>query len=427
MRLNESKKRSFLLLAICLTILGCLIYFKFIRPIRENNKNEYQTILNQENVLGIVKHPKPSGVFMGRLDQLPNYDPDSVDLWQVDLRGADLSSLNLNGKLDDLFHADFDDNTRWPADLPPGFSPENIMKLGKNPGLGIRRLHEQGITGKGVSLAIIDQPLLVDHIEYARNLKLYEQIHSVGDIAQMHGPAVASIAVGKNVGVAPEAELYYIAESHGNFTDKGFQWDFSYLAQSIERIREINRKLPKERKIRVISISVGWSPGQKGYKKMMAVVEKALAEGVFIVSSSIKNCYEGKFSFNGLGRYPDADPELLSSYSSGIFWSKKSAVFSDQRDRSNTLLVPMDSRCTASPSGENDYVFYREGGWSWSIPYIAGLYALACQVSPDMNPEIFWEAATTTADSLIIRKDGTAYSVGRIVNPLKMISRLKKL
>ena len=28
--------------------------------------------------------------------------------------------------------------------------------------------------------------------------------------AQMHGPAVSSIAVGKTVGVAPEADLYYI-------------------------------------------------------------------------------------------------------------------------------------------------------------------------------------------------------------------------
>ena len=30
----------------------------------------------------------------------------------------------------------------------------------------------------------------------------------------------------------------------------------------------------------------------------------------------------------------------------------------------------------------NEYVFYREGGWSWSIPYIAGVYALAAQVKP---------------------------------------------
>ncbi|MHB8056058.1 MAG: S8 family serine peptidase [Candidatus Aminicenantales bacterium] len=423
----EAKKRPFLFLALCLIILACLIYFKFIRPIEENKNTGYQTLLNPGNILGIVKNPRPDNNIKGQLKILPHYDPNSVDLWQVDLRGVDLSNLDLRGRFDDLDHANFDDNTRWPADLPPGFSPENIMRLGKNPGLGLRRLHEQGITGKGVSIAIIDQPLLVDHSEYAHNLKLYEQIHSNGDIAQMHGPAVASIAVGKNVGVAPEADLYYITELHGYNTDNGFKWDFSYLAQSIERILEINRKLPKERKIRVISISVGWSPGQKGYRKMMAVVEKALDEGVFIVSSSIKNCYKGKFSFSGLGRYPDADPDLLSSYSSGIYWSQKSAVFSNQIDFSNTLLVPMDSRCTASPSGNNDYVFYREGGWSWCIPYIAGLYALACQVSPDINPEIFWEVATATADPLIVEKEGTPYKVGRIVNPVKMISRLKQL
>ena len=44
----------------------------------------------------------------------------------------------------------------------------------------------------------------------------------------------------------------------------------------------------------------------------------------------------------------------------------------------------MDSRCTASPTGINDYVYYREGGMSWTVPYLAGLYALACQVNPDI-------------------------------------------
>lgn len=41
----------------------------------------------------------------------------------------------------------------------------------------------------------------------------------------------------------------------------------------------------------------------------------------------------------------------------------------------------MDSRATANCSGDNGYIYYVEGGWS--IPYITGNYALACQVKPD--------------------------------------------
>lgn len=98
------------------------------------------------------------------------------------------------------------------------FDPSRQLELRKDPGLGVRRLHERGIDGHGISIGIIDQPLLVDHVEYRDRLRSYEEIHSpAGAPAQMHGPAVASIAVGRTVGVAPGADVYYIAEQHGVF------------------------------------------------------------------------------------------------------------------------------------------------------------------------------------------------------------------
>jgi len=60
----------------------------------------------------------------------------------------------------------------------------------------------------------------------------------------------------------------------------------------------------------------------------------------------------------------------------------------------------MDSRTTASFTGISEYVFYREGGWSWSIPYIAGLYALAAQVDPEIPPERFWSLAMETGRTI---------------------------
>jgi hypothetical protein len=425
-RSSIAKKMSYLFLFISLIILASLIYLKFIRPAQEVKEPAFRTKLNTANNLGIVKHPSPFNFNRGRIVVLPIYDPNSDKQWQVDLRSTDISGIDVSQRLNDLLNADFDDKIRWPAKLPEGFSPAKIMELGKNPGLGIRQLHSQGITGKGIGLAIIDQPLLVDHIEYKNNLRLYEEIHIDSDTASMHGPAVASIAVGKNVGVAPEADLYYIAEWHGYDTEKGFQWDFSYLVQSIERILEINKNLSKEKKIRVISISVSWTPERKGYKQMMAVVEKAIREGVFIVSSSIRNYYDHKYIFNGLGRSPNADPDQFTSYSPGIFWMKKLDSIAKQENNGNTLLVPMDSRCTASPTGINDYVFYREGGWSWSIPYIAGLYVLACHVDKDITPELFWQTALATAEPVNFERDSHNYNVGKIVNPIKLMLVLSK-
>ncbi|MFY9475459.1 hypothetical protein [Candidatus Darwinibacter acetoxidans] len=44
-----------------------------------------------------------------------------------------------------------------------------------HPGLGLRALHEQGYTGKGVNVAIIDGPLLVDHEEFSGRLVHFEK------------------------------------------------------------------------------------------------------------------------------------------------------------------------------------------------------------------------------------------------------------
>jgi len=364
----------------------------------------YQTRLNPGGGLGIVRHPGPMNMRLlrsGQLKELPAFDPASQNPFQVDLRGLDVSAWDLSGRTKDLFYAAFDAQTTWPKTLPPGFDPGRIMALGKNPGFGIRALHSRGITGQGVGLAIIDQGLLVDHVEYKGGLRSYEEIHCADETSAMHGPAVASIAVGKTVGVAPGVDLYYIAETHGTAESGQFVFDFNYLAQSIDRILEINKGLPDHRKIRVISISVGWDPRQKGYAEITAAVERAKKEGIFVVSSSIFNTYDKKIYFHGLGRDPLADPENYQSYGPGLWWIN---AFHAGRYKptsiQDALLVPMDSRCTASPTGNDDYVFYRQGGWSWSIPYLAGLYALACQVKPDVTPEIFWAAAIKTGDSI---------------------------
>jgi hypothetical protein len=367
---------------------------------------DYPTRLSPGTQLGIVRRPPPadfSKINAGKSNLIPKYDPGSKRLWQIDLRSTDISALDVMDRIDDLFYAGFDSKTRWPRKLPAGFDPGHVMELGKNPGLGIRKLQQQGITGQGIGIAVIDQGLLVDHVEYKDRLRLYEEIHCGDDQAAMHGPAVASIALGKTVGVAPGADLYYIAETHGVFHSNGFDWDFTHLARSVDRILEVNKQLPAPRKIRVISISVGWGPQQKGYAEIKAAVERAKNEGFFVVSTSLAATYEGKFNFHGLGKEPSADPERSESYRPAAWWLDD--FYSGPkwaREPKEMLLIPMDSRSTASPTGPDDYVFYREGGWSWCVPYIAGLYALACQVKPDITPEIFWAKAIETGEAVEI-------------------------
>lgn len=358
---------------------------------------------------------------------IPHFDPGSTKGWQVDLRSTNLTAVDARGSLSDLLYADFDDDTLWPAAnrMPKGFDAKAIMELGKDPGLGVRTLHARGITGKDVGIAIIDQPLLVDHVEYASRLRLYEERNiTQGVPAQMHAPAVSSIAVGRSVGVAPGADLYEIADDPGTWTGPdGFTYDFTYTAKSIRRILEINKGLPHDRKIRVISISVGWSSEQAGFTEVTAAVKDATAAGVFVCSCSLEQTHG--FKFHALGRPPMADPNRFESYEPGLWLA--SQFYADSGTGggiAGRLMIPMDSRTTASPTGTSKYVFYREGGWSWCIPYIAGVYALACQVDPSVTPDIFWQTAMKTGKTIQIQHDGKSYPLGPIIDPVAIVGAL---
>lgn len=372
----------------------------------------------------IQRKPGPSYfVGSGSTTAAPHYDENSADPYQagVDLRGLNLNALDLTDAVEDLFYCDFDSRTVWPAGdrLPPGFSPEQIMGLGKNPGLGLRRLHEQGVTGRGIGIAIIDQTLLAGHQEYAGRLRWYEEIGVFSDQpAAMHGSAVASIAVGRSVGVAPEADLYYIAGS-----------DFPYylfnFSQGIRRIIQINESLPADRKIRVISISSGWSPNIPGYYEMVAAVNEARTQGIFVISSDLEQDYG--FRFHGLGRLPLDDPDDFEAYKPGMFWAddfyRSGEMLPDFY--AGRLFVPMDSRTTAGPGGKDEYVFYRAAGWSWSIPYLAGLYALAAQVDPSITPGRFWSLALESGHTITVEHQGQTYSLSPIIDPNALIEALR--
>lgn len=385
---------------------------------------DFTTSLNPGTQLGLVCRPAPVDFGRGKLSELSVYSPESTSPFQVDLRGTDLSQVNVADRLSDLLHADFDSRTVWPPTLPDGFVPSKILDLGKLPGLRMRELHRRGITGKGIGLAIIDQTLLVDHQEYRDRLKTYEELHSPrGAPAQMHGPAVASIAVGQSVGVAPEADLYYLAEMHGELVQGKLEWDFTWLAHAIDRLVEINGTLPKEHRIRVISISVGWSPGQKGCDATDTAVAQATQAGIFVISTALERTHQ--LAFHGLGRDPLQDPDQTESYGLGSWWARSFLNGSRRFNPGERLLVPMDARTTASPTGPEDYVYYANGGWSWSVPYLAGLYALACQVDPDVTPELFWATALGTGRVITLAPEGQRLELGTIVDPIALIEALQ--
>ncbi len=324
----------------------------------------------------------------------PNGQPKEKVLvpQELDVRSCDVSTWDFSNytatELADILT--FDSKTKFPPKdkLPKGFSPAKILKQNQNPGLNIHKLHKQGITGKGVSVAIMDQNLLLDHEQYADRLQYYWQDPIYQQTkASMHGAAVTSILAGKTVGVAPQADVYYWAE-HLKIDDNGIL-DAGEAGEDLIRVLDYNFSLPEEKRIRVVSISRGFNKRDKGSEKFNAVL-KEFADNYIAVFT------RGK--------------EDLSYYA----------------DIQNPL-VPTDFRVTAAPNGPQDYVHYANGGLSWAVPYLAGLYALGVQVYPALTKEIFMQAARDTANTQTCTYQGEKFTARYFVNPTALINRLKEL
>lgn len=59
------------------------------------------------------------------------------------------------------------------------------------------------------------------------------------------------------------------------------------------------------------------------------------------------------------------------------------------------------------------------------MPWIAGLYALACQVKPDVTPKVFWQTARTASVVARAKLNGSDVEFGRIINPEALLDAFK--
>ena len=324
-----------------------------------------------------------------------NHELDKIDSFQG---LADISlvyvDLREEGRL--LERMSFDSLTVWPGPekLPKNFDPKRLLEEGKNPGLGIRGLHKQGVDGRGVGVAIIDQPLLLGHSEYTARIVRYDATGLSQMPPQMHGSPVASIAIGKNIGVAPRAALSY-------FAVPTWKQNNQIYIQAVKRIFELNKIVPPEEKIRVISISTGMFSHYDGFDEWQEVLKRAETQGILVIT-----CDRAQLPYGTLKLLPGSDPDQPESYAGGPY-----------RWTDDVLRIPTTNKATASHRGVDVYTYDSRGGMSWAAPYIAGLAALAFQVEPEITPSRIKELLIQTA----VQTDA-----GPVVHPSGFISAVRQ-
>lgn len=284
---------------------------------------------------------------------------------------------------------------------------EELIEKGKNPGIGIRALQEKGYTGKGVNVAIIDQNLLLDHPEFKDKIAAYYDTgcEMPEDNGSMHGPAVTSILVGKDIGVAPDAKLYYAAVPT-------WKADSSYYAKALDWVVEQNAQLPADQKIRVISISADPSysdmfANTQAYKEALQRTRDA---GIMVLDCS----EEG---YDGVSIAPAyCDPENKEDF------TKCRGGFPNEPYQlsSNVIGAPCNYRTVAEEyvTGKATYRYEGVGGLSWGIPLVAGTLAMGWQVDPSLSND---QAMKILVDTCARAGDGS-----KIVNPTAFVEAVEK-
>ena len=257
---------------------GILMFDQLLRPERDHM---YSGGLNPTSLpayLTDATFPKP-----------PHGSAERIIMFAgKDLRRTDLSRLSQYL----LSTLTFDMNTRWPASTTvSGFSPSVWLERGKYPGLRIKTLHAQGVMGQGVGVAVFDKPILRGHHEFKGRLVYRRLTPKLRRRLHFHGISCASILAGQTCGVAPKADLYYIA-----VPDVG--QNFFYYTLAMGELMKINRKLPQGRKVRIVSISDGIAPDNKDRPAWEAAISEARKQGIAVLYS---NTLKG-FTWGGVRR-----------------------------------------------------------------------------------------------------------------------------
>lgn len=377
-------KRAFLafVVIICLTSIITAQIKKY-----GYNPANYPEVLKEEHFKDATELEKLHGFV--------NWDYRSKDMTQLSLEFLALQA--------------FDERTIWPEKnkRPEGFEPEKWMETGKDPGLNVRELHHNGITGEGVSVAVFDKYINPDHLEFSGRM-IFHRIESplAKDFQyrlHFHGIACASILCGKTLGIAPGATLHYFAvPDDGNNS-------YNYCL-ALEELLRINAELPAGKRIRAVSISDGISRQNPDvYKKWQELVQKVDGERIAVIYSDSKTTH-AVFTWGGCPPFLDrSNPENY-----GVsFWPRNN----DER-HTEKIILPADYRTTAQNEKKTAYVYWGDGGFSWAIPYFVGLAALAWSLDDALPLKRIYHLVEDTK-----ARTSKGYYV---VNPVDFIKEIKQ-
>ena len=266
----------------------------------------------------------------------------------------------------------------YAADPPVTADKQNYYKY-----YNLKSIHDQGITGKGVTIAVLDGAVNTN-IPELKGANIQDRMPCIKDSApenMAHGTTVAQILVSPEFGVAPDATLYtYTLPLHGdasNCTLSG--WTGEAVNDTPLLIEQaINDGAD------IITISSNFDDDSIDLRWAMA---RALAEGVIVVAAmgneTTENPDDALARWRGIcgigATMPNGTLTEYTNWGNGLLTTALGTVLT--RDVSTGRVEEAD-------------------GTSFATPIIAGFLALGRQhFDEDVSPEQVLQALAATGKS----------------------------
>lgn len=319
------------------------------------------------------------------------------------LCGIDVSKFDMsNLSQENFIRLTFDSKTKFSQEQIDKFHPERIIEQGKNfP--GVESLHEEEINGEGTTIVIMDtcfnssieeyKGRVIKHIVIEKNengevkCRDYDKEKDVDD---RHGATTASLAAGKECGVAPKAKLILFGVKGDGWPNNTIAWKESeeamlkYIKEEIEKTEDRKFGIPD-----IISMSAAVKPSGEADKIIKWLNEK----GCTLMAS---NEFWHDFRW---GRTSDDGKTVLTDELTKIIFDDDKEYDKDSRvgklkENKDVALVPCTGRTSVKIGKDGKPVYRYNGslcGASFAIPQVVGLFARARQIDPSIRYNEFIE------------------------------------
>ena len=294
--------------------------------------------------------------------------------------------------------------------------------------LGVDKLWEAGLTGKGTTICVIDTGI-AQHPDYKDRIVGFKDFVNGRKEAyddQGHGTHCTGICAGdgtssngKYKGVAPEASLVGVKvldkNGLGNFSDviKGIQW-------AIENKEKYN--------IDVISMSLGGPVTQSSKTDPVSLAaEKATAAGIITVVAAGNDGPNPK-TIGTPGNAENVitigamdDKGTVSREDDTLAWFSSTGPTKIDNTTKPDILAPGVNITAASHIGSG---YVSMSGTSMATPFAAGVMAIAAQAKPGIDPTELKDAAKGCAEPLQT-KPYTENQQGKgVIEPVALIKTI---